>query len=241
MLWTCERQVAGDLIKERRWVCAKHKRDESAGEKRAKDAIGATVRQTAFRKTPKDRLELMLGVMGYDSTCYHLTFADAFLPKNFRGVQKEWRNFLKRLQRCSGERHIDYIYAIEGLHGDHRLHVHAVFRKSQVNLERVRMAWGGGENILCEQMKDGPDSFAELARYLTKEKRDGITHPVGSRYWGASKSLYQQLPPIQRWKDSSGFISDPDGYKLIADSYQFTENTYGTYRACSFYRRKQLI
>ena len=39
----------------------------------------------------------------------------------------------------------DYVYAIEGRHGDKRFHIHLVLRDADFTLEEVRFLWPGGQ------------------------------------------------------------------------------------------------
>ena len=52
---------------------------------REKQKILSMTKGALFRRTPEDRLELMLGLFGWGATVYTLTFNDAQLPHSFRG------------------------------------------------------------------------------------------------------------------------------------------------------------
>lgn len=76
----------------------------------------------------------MLGLFGWGATVYTLTFNDAQLPHSFQGVRQVWR-----------KDSFDYVYAIEGRHGDKRFHIHLVLRDADFTLEEVRFLWPGGQ------------------------------------------------------------------------------------------------
>ncbi len=80
---------------------------------------------------------------------YTLTFAPEHLPRDLAGVQRVWDAFLKRLRRWEkrlGREPTEfYIYRIEGLHGDHRFHIHAFLRDSDFPPAVVRYLWDWGE------------------------------------------------------------------------------------------------
>ena len=69
-------------------------------------------------KARVDRLELRLALFGYEGSVYTLTFDREHEPEGFRDVRRAWKSFCKRLRRWRA-RGFDYIYLIEGRHGDH--------------------------------------------------------------------------------------------------------------------------
>ena len=66
------------------------------------------------------------------------------LPHSFQGVRQVWRNFLGAMRRWRKDS-FDYVYAIEGRHGDKRFHIHLVLRDADFTLEEVRFLWPGGQ------------------------------------------------------------------------------------------------
>lgn len=58
--------------------------------------------------------------------------------------RQTWRNFLGAMRRWRKDS-FDYVYAIEGRHGDKRFHIHLVLRDADFTLEEVRFLWPGGQ------------------------------------------------------------------------------------------------
>lgn len=170
--YICVRQQAGPFVKAL-------STDRACFVRRSKDSKGAIRKRAgpAMCRTSVDKLELRLALFCYDGVFYTLTFADEHLPKDLDGVQAVWDAFLKRLTRWSkrmgrGGSPDFYVYRIEGLHGDHRYHIHAFLRDSDFPPAVVRYLWDWGEaydvpydrkRVVSEQ------GYRKLAVYFTKE------------------------------------------------------------------------
>jgi len=207
-LWFCCRQRAGPLVKECRALRPRLSSDDSPQDRRDKNEIIRSP-HSAVCRSQADRLELRLALFGYEGNHYTLTYDDEHLPKNFAGVRNTLRAFFLRAKRWRNGRPFDYIYCIEGKHGDHRYHVHLVLRGSEFSPAEVRFLWKNGmvddEPVL---MKTG--GFRRLAEYFNKERSDGFVIPVGRHPWSCSRNLSRQLPPPERWRDESGVVEIPD-------------------------------
>lgn len=142
--WICVRQRAGPLVKECRYQRPTLRKGDLPSVQREKQKILSMTKGALFRRTPEDRLELMLGLFGWGATVYTLTFNDAQLPHSFQEVRQVWRNFLGAMRRWRKDS-FDYVYAIEGRHGDKRFHIHLVLRDADFTLEEVRFLWPGGQ------------------------------------------------------------------------------------------------
>lgn len=167
----------------------------------------------ALSRTSVDKLELRLALFGYDGIFYTLTFDDEHLPKNVAGAQRVWDAFMKRMKRWL-RRPVDfYVYRIEGLHGDHRLHIHAFLRDTDFPPAVVQYLWRWGnaydtpydrKRVLSEP------GYRGLAIYFTKE-----TPEVGRHPWGCSRALSRLLPQPEVTKSRSGMIRPPTGATLL--------------------------
>jgi len=82
--WICVRQRAGPLVKECRYQRPTLRKGDLPSVQREKQKILSMTKGALFRRTPEDRLELMLGLFGWGATVYTLTFNDAQLPHSFR-------------------------------------------------------------------------------------------------------------------------------------------------------------
>lgn len=226
-LWTCVRQRAGPLTKEVRYRRPQIRASDLPSVRREKNEIVRAIRDSCFRRTPADRLELMLALMGWQATTYVLTFSDETLPADFAGVRKVWARFASDLRRAHGGA-FDYVYVIEGLHGGRRWHIHCVLRDEDFGLEDVRRWWGGGLVLDPEPLMQHPgDKFRRTAEYFTKERRDGERIPKGKRTWVAAPSLYRKLPAPEKSRVKSGRIRVPGdvGWQWRRDS----ENAFGAF------------
>lgn len=207
-IWFCTRQRAGPLVKECRALRPDLSRNLTAQDAKDRSAVSRNS-HTAVCRTQLDRLELRLALFGYEGSHYTLTFDPQHLPSDFAGVRKTWRAFMARAVRFNDGAPFDWIYCIEGLHGDHRYHIHTVLRDSQFPPSVVRYLWRNGivddEPVL---KKEG--GYRRLAEYFNKERTDGFFIPIGRHPWSCSRSLNRQIPQPEKWRDDSGLISIPD-------------------------------
>ena len=212
--WTKVQQQAGPLVKIVKYQRPNRLVSDMPGVRRDKNEIIRAIRDSCFRRTPTDKLELMLALMGWHCTVYVLTFYEETLPKDFAGVRSAWTSFRSAMKRLHGGV-FDYVYVIEGLHGGKRYHIHLVLRDEDFTVEEVRRCWPGGIVLDPEPLMqwDG-DTFLRTARYFTKERRDGDRLPERKRLWAASLSLYRKLEPPVKSVCSSGDIPVPQGAKV---------------------------
>ena len=233
-VWYCCRQRAGPLVKECRSLRPRLSRDDLPQERREKKQI-TRPQHSAVCRSQADRLELRLALFGYEGNHYTLTFDAESLPKTFSGVRKCIRAFFEKAKRWRQGKPFDYIYCIEGKHGDHRYHVHMVLRNSDFSPAEIRHLWKYGmaedEPVL---MKTG--GFRRLAEYFNKERSDGVIIPIGRHPWSCSRGLNRQLPPAERWKDESGVIEVPD--EVVWSTRGSHVNDFGAYYYRSYILQK---
>src|SRR5699024_6282266 len=144
-----------------------------------------------------DRLELRLALFGFEGSHHTLTFDNIHLPPNFHAVRTFLRAFMARAIRWHGGTPFDWIYCIEGLHGDHRYHIHLILRDSDFPPALVRYLWKGGD-AWDEPVLMQTGGYRRLAEYFNKERTDGIIIPIGRHPWSCSRSLSHQLLPPER-------------------------------------------
>lgn len=226
-LWYCVRQRAGPLVKECRSLRPRLAFDDTPYERTEKNKILRPPRDSSVCRTRVDRLELRLALFGFEGSVYALTFDPEHEPRKFDDVRRAWRSFLRRLKLWRG-RAFDYVYLIEGRHGDHRYHIHLVLRDSDFAPAEVRHLWRFGQDVDDEPLLLGSyDTYRRTAKYFNKEATDGITIPISARTWVASKSLNAQLPPTEVWRDTSGVIPVPEGVRVSGRNS--VENAFGSY------------
>ena len=206
-------------------------------------------RLLSSHRTARSAARRPTGWFGFDGIHYTETFDPEHLPRDFRGVRKAWRAFYARAMRWHGGP-FDWIYAIEGLHGDHRYHIHCVLRYSDFSPEEVRALWKYGavddEPVLRMRIRKDPQTgqairmcdggYRRLAEYFNKERTDGIWIPIGRHPWSCSRTLTAQLPEPERWKDSECRVEIPDC--VIWSSKNSVENSFGCYYFASYIEEK---
>lgn len=226
-VWFCVRQRAGPLVKECRALRPRLCAADSLYERAEKNKILRPPRDSSVCRTRIDRLELRLALFGHEGSSYTLTFDDKHLPASFHETENVWRAFLRQLRQWLG-RPFDYVYVIEGRHGDHRYHLHLVVRDSDFSPAELQYLWRRGW-VDDEPLLRGPgDSFRRTAKYMLKEATDGVVIPINKRVCRWSQSLNQALPEAERWEARSGNIRVPkDAYSR--GEYR-TDNRFGAYR-----------
>ena len=229
--WYCVRQRAGPLVKECRSIRPRLSGNDTPYERTEKNKILRPPRDSSVCRTRVDRLELRLALFGYEGSVYTLTFDREHEPEKFQDVRRAWKSFCKRLRRWK-ERSFDYIYLIEGRHGDHRFHIHAVFRDSDFSPAEIRFLWQHGMVDDEPLLRFPGDSYRRTAKYFNKEATDGITIPIDARTWVPSRSLTQKLPPVEKWRDSSGDIPIPENARC-KNNYS-TKTDFGEYHYASY-------
>ena len=226
--WYCVRQRAGPLVKECRSIRPRLSANDTPYERTEKNKILRPPRDSSVCRTRVDRLELRLALFGYEGSVYTLTFDREHEPEKFQDVRRAWRCFLYQLKKWRA-RPFDYVYLIEGRHGDHRYHIHLVLRDSDFSPAEVRHLWKFSEDVDDEPLLRHPrDSYRRMAKYFNKEATDGITIPISARTWVCSRSLVKKLPPTEYWRDSDGFIPIPKDARCQGTYH--TANEFGAYR-----------
>ena len=225
--WICCRQRAGPLIKECRYIIPRRYQSDGPEDLRDKNAI-LRARRSAVGRRSVDRLEIKLAQFGYRGSHYTLTFDSQHLPDRFDGVRRCSRAFVERAQRWKG-RGFDRIVCMEGLHGDHRYHIHMVLRDEDFSPAEVRHLWRYGE-VDDEPVLRREGGFRRLAEYFNKERPDGFCIPIGKHPWSCSRGL--TLPPPERWRSDSGVIEIPPD--AVWSRRGGTENDFGAFRYASW-------
>jgi len=223
--WYCCQQRAGPLVKECRALRPRLSSTDTAEDVKAKKELRRRQRCAVNRKQV-DRLELMLALFGWTGQHYTLTFDAEHLPGDFNGVRRALRAFLARVVRWHQGIPLDYIYCIEGLHGDHRYHIHLVTDYHALGPVICRHLWTCG-NVDDEPVLMRTGGYRRLAEYLNKERTDGIIIPIGRHPWSCSRSLRARLPEPELWTDESGVIEIPND--VIWSRRGGTENDFGSY------------
>lgn len=232
-LWYCTRQRAGPLVKECRALRPRLCAGDSPFERAEKNKILRPPRDSSVCRSRVDRLELRLALFGHEGSFYTLTFDDGHLPASFHEAENVWRAFLRKLRLWLG-RSFDYVYVIEGKHGDHRYHFHLVLRDGDFSPAELRYLWGRGWVDDVPLLRGAGDSFRRTARYMLKEATDGVVIPINKRVCRWSRSLNQALPEAERFEGRSGAIRIPKD--AVSRGEYRTDNQFGAYRYAWYIR-----
>lgn len=204
--YICVRQRAGPLVKALVTDNYAYLRRYGVGAVRSRCG-------PALSRTSIDKLELRLALFGYDGIFYTLTFDDDHLPADRAGAMRVWDAFLKRLRRWCPLPVEYYVYRVEGLHGDHRLHLHAFLRGTEFPPLAVRALWDWGEvyDVAYDRQRVlSEHGYRGLAIYFTKEVPEVGRHP-----WGCSRALSKYIPPPEVSQSRSGTVRMPKGATLL--------------------------
>ncbi len=217
--WYCVRQRAGPFVKA--FSTDNHRFAEHCKKRRSD--------HPALSGTSLDRLELRLALFGYDGIFYTLTFSDEHLPRDVDEATKAWYAFLKRVTRWRKGVPLEfYVYRVEGLHGDHRIHIHAFLRDSDLPPAVVRYLWKYGfvdDEPFDEKRVLAEKGYRCLARYFTKERPE-----VGRHAWGASRRLKPLIPPPEVHASRTGRISIPRDAVLLPVQDDLKKTDWGYYQ-----------
>lgn len=142
-----------------------------------------------------------------------LTYDEQTLPKTPEEARDQClKPFIKRI-RGELRKHpgveMRYIYVIEGLHGDKRLHHHMIVPDFPGIRELIRQQWGYG---YIDFERIAARGYEEWARYLTKEPRKTGRRYVGDRMWTPSIGLTKpevvtyEVPDQYRYEPPPGVV-----------------------------------
>ena len=199
---------------------------DSPAARAAKSKCSSAARQRMNMKCAWQKLEMELAanfVLG--DLVVTLTYDDAHLPDDRDSAVGKVKKFWVQLRKARKltSQPLQYIYVTEGVHGDKRLHHHAVINGTGADLETLRSLWRYGAVHLEPVDAYG---YEALAKYLTKEPR-AHGSPNGLRSWTPSRGL-------KKPKQESGWVPDdvtlcaPPG-AVVLDSDSMT-NQWGEFK-----------
>ncbi len=185
------------------------------------------------------------------------TYADDFLPPNYDIAARRLRAFFARYRPARKARGLpfDYVYVIEGEHGDKRIHHHMILPADGGNAELIRELWRYGsmdiETIrqfglrpirgspslqLSEYIEmfgpdKGPghyeiDCYHKVAMYMTKEPRKTGRARWQARMYTPSKGLAQPVV-LERTLEPGERYEPPDN--VVQLSAERKDNRYGDF------------
>lgn len=165
-----------------------------------------------------------------------LTYDDWHLPPGFDAARKNQPAYFRKLRahrRATGLP-FDYVYVMEGLHGEHRVHHHFVTKRAPGDTRQLFAdLWQKGYVDIQTIGEFG--GYRAVARYMTKEPRKTGKLRVGARMWTPSKGLIQperndiELAPGEHYQPPTGATAF-EGAKFP----ERIENTFGTFTTFDF-------
>lgn len=162
----------------------------SAKTRGAKQYESGLVREMLNIKTACLRLEFLLYANFSDDDLFvTLTYDDDHLPKNYEDARKNAPLFFRALREARKANGFEtpYVYVMEGMHGDHRVHHHCVLKHAPGDFTLIRQCWPRGSCDIRTIADFG--GHQKLAQYLSKEPRKTGKLRVGQRMWTPSKGL----------------------------------------------------
>ena len=189
------------------------------------------VRETINIKTACMRLEFLLYANFSPKDWFvTLTYDDAHLPPNYEAARKNAPAYLRKVREARRIRGlpVGYVYVMEGMHGDRRIHHHLVIQRADGDEMLVRYFWGKG-TVDIRTIEDF-GGYRKLAKYLTKEPRKTGKLRVGQRMWTPSRGLIKperfdtELPPGVHYAPPSG-AAPFEGARFP----ERIDNTFGSY------------
>lgn len=175
------------------------------------------------------KLELLLAA-NFTSNDYYitLTYEDQHLPSSRPAAKKLLTKFITRLRahRRARNQTLKYIYVTEGMHGNKRVHHHIVINGYN-DIDDIISLWSQGA---VKHMHIDPRQFSDLARYLTKEPRDGIPQN-GKRCWTPSINLSKPTAQSEIVADDLSLVAPKGAIILerVENQTEFGEFVYLKY------------
>lgn len=146
-----------------------------------------------------------------------LTYDGDNLPDTFEQVERDIKNFFKRLRRfrrSKGLEELKYIYCIEQGTRTGRFHFHLITNGGILPQEFARI-WGKGYIRECRPLQFSKLGCEELAKYYSKK----LTKSGGkcSKRWRSSKNLKKPVEKVNNSKYSAKQV------EILANNFEDKE------------------
>lgn len=224
-------EKAGPYVDVVVYPLAKGRGDRS--ERTAARKCSSDLRQKANDRSAQARLKRLIACnFSPQDWVLTLTYNDQWLPQTPEQARDRYlKPFIKRLRRelSYQDAAVKYIYVIEGLHGDKRLHHHIIIPDHPELRAIVQDQWTFGYSNFERIAARGYDGWA---RYLTKEPRKTGRRYVGERMWTPSLGLKQ--PEVVTYEVPDKYKYEPPPGVVVTDNEHW-QTTWWSCQYVSYY------
>lgn len=187
-------------------------------ERGAVRSCATDLRQRMNNRTALARLKRLLACnFQTEDDVVTLTYDTEHLPRSPEYARDNLlQPFIRRLRKAFQAlpgTEFKYIYVIEGLHGDKRLHHHMIIPSIPGGRELVKEEWKYGYTEFNRIREKGYEGWA---RYLTKEPRKTGRRYVGDRMWTPSLGL--KKPELEVYEVPDSYYYEPPPGSIITNN-----------------------
>ncbi len=215
--------------------------NDSKKERAAKRALTTAAQKKLNFKNACRKLEFKLAANFKPGADYFvtLTYENNSLPYSRRAAVKDNCGFIRRLrdQRRKRGQVLKWISATEEKHGDGRLHHHLIINAADpsIDIDEIKSLWPYG-HVKVTRLFDREhktETWASIARYLTKERPDAGADPtpVGWQIYRCSRNLVNPLTDPRfyktEWVNENSPIPEPP--KVYEREEERQINEYGRF------------
>lgn len=203
-----------------RWDNARAKRCKREWRKKAWQAMNFRT----CRQKLEDRIACNFTAQDWHAV---FTLSDRWDTDNYTVLRSYWRKALRTLResrKARGSEPPTYIYVCEGLHGEQRLHIHALFQAVDGDIEDLYSCWPYGQ-VLLTRIAD-LEHRDNLGQYLTKEPQKFGRDRNDRNLFVASHNCVKPTVHSYRVPDGSVFPI-PAGYRKTHT--EEIQNEFGCY------------
>lgn len=225
---------AGDVIR----VCTYIRRSRwdsgPLAEHKLRDKLEAQRRINFYNTREKLDARISCNFTVEDYHCV-LTLSDEWYTEDYVILREYLRSFLRRMRyrmKKRGQTDFRYLYVLEGLHGDHRLHIHLLTRQLDGVDELIHSLWHYGESYI-KPIKN-VEHRSSLGGYLTKEPAKLGRDRMDRNLFVASHSC--RKPVVSRYTlYNDEEYSIPEGYVIAGSDRREEYDDNGNMIACFNY------
>ncbi|WWU66476.1 hypothetical protein QJR26_08870 [Clostridium baratii] len=154
----------------------------------------------------------MLVHCNFDTSDYviHCTFDEKKRPETKERIEKEFTNYIKRINRRRkklGLNNAKYVAVIEGLQGECNVHFHIII-DGELDREILEDLWGNRGIVNVDRLQLNEEGLTGLIKYMLKVKED------------VSDEIFEKNKHKRGWRTSKGNLQKP---KLKVNDNKFTK------------------